>query len=72
MITKTPLLKRLEALEALEQQVELLMVFANTQSQINARLAAMINDARIRLLSKQEENDTAPHSGLILPDRLNS
>ena len=64
-ISKTPLLKRLEALEQLTEQ---LLQVAIAQGDINSKLTAKVKT----LLSKQEENDTAPHSGLILPDRLNS
>jgi len=64
-ISKTPLLKRLEALEQLTEQ---LLQVAIAQGEINFKLTAKVKT----LLSEAEENDTAPHSGLILPDRLNS
>lgn len=61
-ISKTPLLQRIEALE---ERIELLMTFVNTQGEINRRLVDQLKTNR---LSEGEEKAT----GLILPARLNS
>ncbi len=58
----------LKRIEELERNNNLLLMFVNTQSQINERLVRLVND----LLSKQDEEGTDQRSGLILPGRLNS
>ena len=63
-VTKTPLLKRIEDMEA---YIDLLMTFVNNQNDINQKLVA-----QVRHLSETTESDTDKPSGLILPPRLNS